>query len=177
MRRRRPGRTAAAGGSDRHLVRFATLIDRAIAVLVEGGEPLDSAALRGLRVDAGAGIIAIAGVFGVAVAIVVGGRIADVRGRVVRGGRVVGVERLGVGRGQPLVDAVVAVLIGAVEDLGRTRVNVVIVVVAVAAALGDAIAVVIAMSDGASYAEAAQEVGISTADAKRLMDEVRAVMR
>lgn len=43
--------------------------------------------------------------------------------------------------------------------------------------VGDAIAVVIAMSDGASYAEAAQEVGISTADAKRLMDEVRAVMR
>lgn len=43
--------------------------------------------------------------------------------------------------------------------------------------VGDAIAVVIAMSDGASYAEAANEIGITTADAKRLMDEVRAAMR
>ena len=43
--------------------------------------------------------------------------------------------------------------------------------------VGDAVAVVIALSDGASYAEAAEEVGITTADAKLLMAEVRAVMQ
>lgn len=43
--------------------------------------------------------------------------------------------------------------------------------------ISDAVAVVIAMSDGASYTEAAESAGVTPADAKKLLAKVRAVMQ